>query len=141
MPSATFSTEATREAWASETIGRRSRRAGSWTRAPSLIGKTSLFLISGRTLALGPCQQVRTARDSFGRVRAHGARELREEPPGRRIFPQVLRMPLDREEPRPRGLERLDQAVRGQGGDFHTRREPLDRLVMPAVDVDLGRPR
>src|SRR6266508_3312179 len=146
MPSATFWTEVTFEVWATVAIGNRSRRGRTRLRMPRLIGEDLSFVFRYSLWPLaGIGLQARVnrtgAREIPFRAPAHGARELREEATRRRVVQQILRVPLDRHEPRPVRLQRLDETVGRDGRDLQAGSDPLDRLVVPAVDVDLGRSR
>src|SRR6266540_7432777 len=144
MPSATCWTEVTFEVWATVAMGNRSRRTGIRLNMPHLIGEdlSSVFRYSLWPLA-GSGLQARVnrtgAREIPFRASAHGARELREEAARRRVVQQILRVPLDRHEPRPVQLHALDETVVRDGRDLQAGSDPLDRLVVPAVDVELGR--
>src|SRR6266542_4237031 len=149
MPSATFWTDVTLEVWATVAIGNRSRRAGTRLRVPRLIEEDLfLFLItlffSLLSLA-GIGLQARVnrtgAREIPFHLPAHGAREFGEEAARRRVVQQIIRVPLDRHEPWTVRLHRLDETIGRDGRDLQAGSDPLDRLVVPAVDVDLGRSR
>src|SRR5205823_6031765 len=90
--------------------------------------------------ASGWRQQAGSARDSFAAALLDRAGELGEEIARHRIAGQIFRMPLDRDQPALRfgGLDSLDEPVRRVGGKSKAGRRLADRLMVTAVDGDLG---
>jgi len=76
---------------------------------------------------------------STSRKGAPAAQAWGEQAAGYRVPSQVFRMPLHRDDPiLSRRLDGLGQAVGRGARDREARCHGLDRLVMPAVDADLG---